>query len=52
MVLEGETMSEKKETYFLNWEGSANSDPAEAGGKGLNLGRLHRYGFPVPAVVF
>ncbi len=49
MVLEGETMSEKKETYFLNWEGSANSDPAEAGGKGLNLGRLHRYGFPVPA---
>ena len=42
-------MSEKKEIYFLNWEGSSNSDAAEVGGKGLNLGRLHRYGFPVPA---
>ena len=42
-------MNEKKEIYFLNWEGSANSDPAEVGGKGLNLGRLHRYGFPVPS---
>ncbi len=42
-------MNEKKEIYFLNWEGSANSDAAVVGGKGLNLGRLHRYGFPVPA---
>ncbi|MCX9088364.1 MAG: PEP-utilizing enzyme [Candidatus Methanoperedens sp.] len=41
-------MSEKKEKYFLNWEESANSCPAEVGGKGLNLGRLHRYGFSVP----
>ncbi|NJD53490.1 MAG: pyruvate, phosphate dikinase [Candidatus Methanoperedens sp.] len=41
-------MSEKKEKYFLNWEESANSCSAEAGGKGLNLGRLHRYGFSVP----
>ena len=41
-------MSEKKEKYFLNWEESANSCSAEVGGKGLNLGRLHRYGFSVP----
>jgi len=41
-------VSEKKEKYFLNWEESANSDPAEVGGKGHNLGRLQRYGFPVP----
>ena len=41
-------MSENNEIYFLNWEGSATSDPAEVGGKGLNLGRLHRYGFSVP----
>jgi len=42
-------MCDKKEIYFLNWEESANSDPAEVGGKGYNLGRLHRYGFQVPA---
>ncbi|VVB56390.1 Phosphoenolpyruvate synthase [uncultured archaeon] len=42
-------MNEKKEIYFLNWEESAGSDSAEVGGKGLNLGRLHRYGFSVPA---
>jgi phosphohistidine swiveling domain-containing protein len=42
-------MSEKKKICFLNWEESAKSDPAEVGGKGYNLGRLHRYGFPVPA---
>lgn len=41
-------MSEKKKICFLNWEESARSDPAEVGGKGYNLGRLHRYGFPVP----
>ncbi len=38
-----------REQYFLNWEESFNSIAAEVGGKGLNLGRLHRYGFPVPA---
>lgn len=42
-------MSEEKKICFLNWEESAKSDPAEVGGKGYNLGRLHRYGFPVPA---
>ena len=41
-------MNEKREKYFLNWEESANSDPADVGGKGHNLGRLQRYGFPVP----
>lgn len=46
MVLEGETVSEKKETYFLNWEESGNCDPADVNGKGQNLGRLQRYGFP------
>ncbi len=35
--------------YFLNWEEAANSAEGEAGGKGYNLGRLHRYGFPVPS---
>ncbi|MCX9010604.1 MAG: PEP-utilizing enzyme [Candidatus Methanoperedens sp.] len=38
-----------REQYFLNWEEAFNSIAVEVGGKGLNLGRLHRYGFPVPA---
>lgn len=33
---------------FLSWECAFEAGPTEAGGKGWNLGRLHRYGFPVP----
>ncbi|HYG57217.1 MAG TPA: hypothetical protein VD902_04020, partial [Symbiobacteriaceae bacterium] len=33
---------------LLNWEQAQAAGPAIAGGKGWNLGRLHRYGFPVP----
>lgn len=36
------------EKYFLNWDESFNSELTDVGGKGQNLGRLHRYGFPVP----
>ncbi len=42
-------MSRNEKQYFLNWEESANSTITEVGGKGLNLGSLHRYGFLVPA---
>lgn len=42
-------MSRNEKRYFLNWDESANSAITEVGGKGLNLGRLHRYGFSVPA---
>lgn len=35
-------------TWMLNWEGAAMAGAAVCGGKGWNLGRLHRYGFPVP----
>ncbi|HEY9247034.1 MAG TPA: PEP/pyruvate-binding domain-containing protein, partial [Candidatus Methanoperedens sp.] len=42
-------MSWDGKQYFLNWEESAESEITEAGGKGLNLGRLYRYGFQVPA---
>lgn len=41
--------NEINEKYFLDWEQVFSSDAAEAGGKGYNLGRLHSYGFPVPA---
>jgi pyruvate,water dikinase len=33
----------------LSYADAAAAGPAEVGGKGRNLGRLHRYGFPVPA---
>ena len=33
---------------FLNWEQSYTAGVALVGGKGWNLGRLQRYGFPVP----
>ncbi|HEU5318798.1 MAG TPA: PEP/pyruvate-binding domain-containing protein, partial [Chloroflexota bacterium] len=33
---------------LLDWDGAADSGPAVAGGKGWNLGRLARYGLPVP----
>jgi rifampicin phosphotransferase len=33
---------------FLNWEEAYKAGPAVCGGKGYNLARLHRYGFPVP----
>ncbi|MDF2630550.1 MAG: pyruvate phosphate dikinase PEP/pyruvate-binding [Symbiobacteriaceae bacterium] len=34
--------------WILNWSEAAEAGSAVAGGKGWNLGRLHRYGFPVP----
>lgn len=36
-------------TWMLDWEGAAAAGATVCGGKGWNLGRLHRYGFPVPA---
>lgn len=41
-------MDKPVEKYFLNWEEAVSSALTEVGGKGQNLGRLHRYGFPVP----
>lgn len=35
--------------YFLAWEEVVNSDGKDVGGKGINLGRLYRYGFSVPS---
>lgn len=35
-------------TLMLDWEGAAAAGAGVCGGKGWNLGRLHRYGFPVP----
>jgi pyruvate,water dikinase len=32
----------------LDWADAAAAGPGAAGGKGWNLGRLHRYGLPVP----
>lgn len=34
--------------YVLSWDEAAAAGPVAAGGKGWNLGRLHRYGMPVP----
>ncbi len=34
--------------WVLEWERAAATGPGICGGKGWNLGRLHRYGFPVP----
>lgn len=33
---------------ILSWSDAVTAGPARAGGKGWNLGRLHRYGFAVP----
>ena len=33
---------------ILSWEETFRAGPARCGGKGYNLARLHRYGFPVP----
>ncbi|MBI4591168.1 MAG: pyruvate, phosphate dikinase [Candidatus Rokubacteria bacterium] len=33
---------------LLDWTKAADAGPDVAGGKGWNLGRLHRFGFPVP----
>lgn len=33
---------------ILDWSGAFRAGPRQAGGKGWNLGRLARYGFPVP----
>ncbi|KJS12922.1 MAG: hypothetical protein VR67_07030 [Peptococcaceae bacterium BRH_c8a] len=33
---------------ILNWDEALKAGPMVAGGKGRNLGRLDRYGFPVP----
>src|SRR5262245_35607657 len=38
-----------RSTCVLTWSQAAEAGPATCGGKGWNLGRLHRYGFPVPA---
>ncbi len=38
-----------KTKFFLDWAQACQAGPAKAGGKGWNLGRLARYGFPVPA---
>ncbi|AGK99816.1 PEP/pyruvate-binding domain-containing protein [Desulfoscipio gibsoniae] len=38
-----------KTKLFLNWAETYQAGPAKVGGKGWNLGRLVRYGFPVPA---
>lgn len=35
--------------YILDWNKASADGPQEAGGKGWNLGRLHRYHFAVPA---
>ncbi|HYF76360.1 MAG TPA: PEP/pyruvate-binding domain-containing protein [Symbiobacteriaceae bacterium] len=35
--------------WMLDWSEAAQAGAVRAGGKGWNLGRLHRYGFPVPA---
>src|SRR5690625_3068926 len=35
--------------WVLHWQDAATAGPALVGGKGWNLGRLARYGFPVPA---
>lgn len=34
--------------FVLDWAAAAAGGPMAAGGKGWNLGRLHRYHFPVP----
>lgn len=34
--------------WVLDWSGAAEAGAGLVGGKGWNLGRLHRYGFPVP----
>src|SRR5947209_6055311 len=34
--------------YLVSYDDAASLGPQAAGGKGWNLGRLHRYGFPVP----
>jgi len=41
------TPGKTKEHFFLNWDESYNLSTA-VGGKGRNLGRLYRYGFPLP----
>lgn len=35
--------------YLLDWNAAQRAGPEQAGGKGWNLGRLHRYGFAIPA---
>lgn len=35
--------------FLYDWPAACAAGPAGAGGKGWNLGRLDRYGFPVPA---
>jgi len=47
-IKEVKTPRKTKESFFLNWDESYNLSTAEVGGKGQNLGRLYRYGFPVP----
>jgi pyruvate,water dikinase len=37
------------ESLILDWPQAVQAGATVCGGKGWNLGRLHRYGFPVPA---
>ncbi|OPX90271.1 MAG: phosphoenolpyruvate synthase [Pelotomaculum sp. PtaB.Bin104] len=41
-------MNENNTILFLNWPEAWNAGGEVAGGKGWNLGRLHRYGFNIP----
>src|ERR1044071_7110448 len=34
--------------WLMDWAEAVVAGPSVSGGKGWNLGRLHRYGFPVP----
>ena len=48
---ETETLSPSRATSMnqvLAWEEAFAAGPEVCGGKGYNLGRLHRYGFRVP----
>src|SRR6185369_17430353 len=38
----------QKVGWLMDWAEAVVAGPSVSGGKGWNLGRLHRYGFPVP----
>lgn len=41
-------MTGQSSSRFLPWDRAFDAGPLTAGGKGWNLGRLHRYGYTVP----
>jgi len=41
-------MMQPLEKHFLTWEEASQTDATLIGGKGWNLGRLAKYGFPIP----